>query len=146
MVRDSSRKQILKEYEESLRRLNTDYVNLYQVHAYDEKTPIGETAETLAELLEQGKIGAIGVSNYDTAQVAEFARNAPLHTIQPPYNIIMRDIENSILPHAQPWRHNLQASLLGASDRKVRLWPPIPRRGFEKRQSSFSRLRPEPNT
>ncbi len=105
MVRDSSRKQILKEYEESLRRLNTDYVDLYQVHAYDEKTPIGETAETLTELLEQGKIGAIGVSNYDTAQMAEFARNAPLHTNQPPYNIIMRDIEDSILPHCR--MHNL---------------------------------------
>ena len=105
MIHDSSRNQILKEYDESLRRLDTDYVDLYQVHAHDEKTPIRETAETLAELLEQGKIRAIGVSNYDAEQMAEFARYAPIHTNQPPYNIIMRDIEDSVLPHCRT--HNI---------------------------------------
>ena len=101
MIRDSSRSQILKEFEESLRRLNTDYVDLYQVHAFDEKTPIQETAETLAELLSEGKIRAIGVSNYDSDQMKEFARYAPLHSNQPPYNILMREIELDLLPHCQ---------------------------------------------
>lgn len=101
MIRDSSRSQILKEFEESLRRLNTDYVDLYQVHAYDEKTPIQETAETLLELLSGGKIRAIGVSNYTSAQMKEFARYAPLHSNQPPYNILMRDIELDLLPHCR---------------------------------------------
>ncbi len=99
LMRDSSRKRILEQIEESLRRLNTDYIDLYQVHAPDEDTPFEETAITLAELKEQGKIRAIGVSNYDVAQMKSFADHAPLHSDQPPYNLLIRDIEAEILPH-----------------------------------------------
>ncbi len=101
LLRDSSRKRVLEQVEESLRRLNTDYIDLYQVHAPDEETPFEETATTLAELKEQGKIRAIGVSNYDAAQMEEFARHAPLHSDQPPYNPLIRDIEAEILPHCR---------------------------------------------
>ncbi len=96
---DSSRKRVLAQIEESLRRLNTDYVDLYQVHAPDENTPFEETAATLAELKSQGKIRAIGVSNYDVVQMKRFARHTPLHSDQPPYNPLIRDIEVEILPY-----------------------------------------------
>lgn len=101
MIRDSSRAQILQEVEESLRRFNTDYIDLYQVHAYDQITPIEETAQTLAELKAQGKIRAVGVSNYNVAQMETFARHAPLHSDQPPYNMLMRDIEKAMVPYCQ---------------------------------------------
>ena len=101
LLRDSSRKRILEQVEESLRRLNTDYIDLYQVHAPDEDTPFEETAVTLAELKAQGKIRAIGVSNYDVAQMKSFADHAPLHSDQPPYNPLIRDIEAEILPHCR---------------------------------------------
>ena len=98
---DSSRKRILEQVEESLRRLNTDYIDLYQVHAPDVNTPFEETAATLGELKEQGKIRAIGVSNYDVPQMKSFARNAPLHSDQPPYNPLKREIEAEILPYCR---------------------------------------------
>ncbi len=101
LLRDSSRKRILEQVEESLRRLNTDYIDLYQVHAPDEDTPFEETAATLAELRSQGKIRAIGVSNYDAGQMKSFADHAPLHSDQPPYNPLIRDIEAEILPHCR---------------------------------------------
>jgi len=101
LVRDSSRDRILEQFEESLRRLNTDYIDLYQVHAPDENTPFEETAVTLAELKEQGKIRAIGVSNYNTSQMKTFCQHAPLHSDQPPYNLLIRDIEKDILPHCR---------------------------------------------
>ena len=105
LLHDSSRKRILEQVEESLRRLNTDYIDLYQVHAPDENTPFEETAATLAELKEQGKIRAIGVSNYDVAQMKSFARHAPLHSDQPPYNPLKREIEAEILPYCR--RHRI---------------------------------------
>lgn len=101
MIRSSSRAQILQELEESLHRLNTDYIDLYQVHAYDQDTPIEETAQTLVELKAQGKIRAVGVSNYNVSQMEIFAQHTPLHADQPPYNMIMRDIEKDIVPHCQ---------------------------------------------
>ena len=101
LLKDSSRKRILEQVEESLRRLNTDYIDLYQVHAPDEDTPFEETAVTLAELKAQGKIRAIGVSNYDAAQMKSFAEHAPLHSDQPPYNPLIRGIEAEVLPHCR---------------------------------------------
>ena len=101
LLKDSSRKRILEQVEESLRRLNTDYIDLYQVHAPDEDTPFEETAVTLAELKAQGKIRAIGVSNYDVEQMKSFAQHAPLHSDQPPYNPFIRDIEAEVLPHCR---------------------------------------------
>lgn len=99
MVRNSSREQIIQEVEESLRRLNTDYIDLYQVHAHDPDTPVEETAQTLADLKTQGKIRAVGVSNYDVPCMEAFALHAPLHSNQPPYNMIMRDIEEAVVPY-----------------------------------------------
>jgi aryl-alcohol dehydrogenase-like predicted oxidoreductase len=98
--RNSTRQRILREIEDSLRRLQTDYVDIYQVHWPDSVTPIEETARTLRELYEQGKIRAIGVSNFSPQQMARFESVAPLHTIQPPYNLFEREIEGDVLPFA----------------------------------------------
>ena len=98
--RNSTRQRILKELEDSLRRLQSDYIDIYQVHWPDSLVPIEETAETLRELYEEGKIRAIGVSNYSPEQMERFEAAAPLHTIQPPYNLFEREIERDVLPYA----------------------------------------------
>ncbi|NVN39399.1 aldo/keto reductase [Ameyamaea chiangmaiensis] len=97
--RDSTPARIRQEIEESLRRLKTDYIDLYQVHWPDDKTPIAETAETLAALVREGKVRALGVSNYSVEQMETFAAHAPLATAQPPYNLFERGIEADILPY-----------------------------------------------
>jgi aryl-alcohol dehydrogenase-like predicted oxidoreductase len=98
--RNSTRQRILQELADSLRRLQTDYVDIYQIHWPDPFVPIEETAATLRELYEQGKIRAIGVSNYSPAEMARFRGVAPLHAIQPPYNLFEREIEGDVLPFA----------------------------------------------
>lgn len=97
--RNSTRERILKEIEDSLHRLQTDYIDIYQVHWPDPFVPIEETAGTLRELYEQGKIRAIGVSNYSPEEMERFRTIAPLHTIQPPYNLFEREIERNVLPY-----------------------------------------------
>ncbi len=99
--RNASRDRILKEVEDSLQRLGTDYIDIYQVHWPDHNTPFKETAETLQELHEQGVIRAIGVSNHSPEQMDEFRQHAPLHVDQPPYNLFERGIENDVLPYCQ---------------------------------------------
>jgi aryl-alcohol dehydrogenase-like predicted oxidoreductase len=110
--RNSTRPRILKELEDSLRRLQTDYIDIYQVHWPDPLVPIEETAATLCEIWEQGKIRAIGVSNYSPEQMQRFQAIAPLHTIQPPYNLFEREIERDILPYA--FRHGVTTLTYGA--------------------------------
>jgi len=98
--RNSTHQRILRELEDSLRRLQTDYIDIYQVHWPDPLVPTGETAATLRDLYEQGKIRAIGVSNHSPEEMARFETTAALHTIQPPYNLFEREIENDVLPYA----------------------------------------------
>jgi aryl-alcohol dehydrogenase-like predicted oxidoreductase len=98
--RNSSPERIRKEVEDSLRRLRTDHIDLYQVHWPDPRVPIQETAGALARLLKEGKIRAIGVSNYSPAQMSEFRKVAPIHAVQPPYNLFEREAENGVLPYA----------------------------------------------
>jgi aryl-alcohol dehydrogenase-like predicted oxidoreductase len=98
--RNSTRQRILQELEDSLRRLQTDYIDIYQVHWPDSRVPVEETADTLHELYEQGTIRAIGVSNYSPEEMERFRAIAPLHTIQPPYNLFEREIERDVLPYA----------------------------------------------
>jgi len=98
--RNSTRRRILHEFEDSLRRLQTDYIDIYQVHWPDPLVPIEETAATLRGLYEQGKIRAIGVSNHSPDQMTRFESAVPLHTIQPPYNLFEREIERDVLPYA----------------------------------------------
>ena len=70
------------------------------MHWPDPLVPIEEVARTLRELYEQGKIRAIGVSNYSPEEMARFEAIAPIHTIQPPYNLFEREIERDVLPYA----------------------------------------------
>jgi aryl-alcohol dehydrogenase-like predicted oxidoreductase len=99
--RNASRARILAEIDASLKRLRTDHIDIYQVHWPDPKTPIAETADAMRSLLEQGKIRAIGVSNFSIAQMEEFRIVAPLHVVQPPYNLFERAIEADILPYCR---------------------------------------------
>ena len=101
VFRNASRARILQEIEDSLRRLRTDYIDLYQVHWPDPLVEIEETAEVMRTLLEQGKIRAIGVSNFSVAQIEQFRRVAPLHVLQSPYNLFERGIESDILPYCR---------------------------------------------
>jgi aryl-alcohol dehydrogenase-like predicted oxidoreductase len=110
--RNASPARIRKEVEESLRRLRTDYIDLYQVHWPDPLVPIQETAEALAGLLKEGKIRAIGVSNYSAAQMAEFRKAAPIHSVQPPYNLFEREAEGEVLPYAA--QHDIAVLCYGA--------------------------------
>ena len=98
--RNSTRERILREVKDSLGRLQTDYIDIYQVHWPDPLVPVEETAATLRELYEQGKIRAIGVSNYSPEEMARFGAVAPLHTVQPPFNLFEREIERDVLPYA----------------------------------------------
>jgi aryl-alcohol dehydrogenase-like predicted oxidoreductase len=99
ITRNGSRERIMREIDDSLRRLRTDYIDVYQVHWPDPKVPIEETADAMQELYEQGKIRAIGVSNFTVEQMKRFCRVAPLHVVQPPYNLFEREIEAEILPY-----------------------------------------------
>jgi aryl-alcohol dehydrogenase-like predicted oxidoreductase len=101
VFRNASRQRITREVEDSLRRLRTDYIDIYQVHWPDPLVPIEETAAAMRSLYEQGKIRAIGVSNFLVAQMDEFRRFAPLHVLQPPYNLFERGIEADILPYCR---------------------------------------------
>ncbi|MFA5960338.1 MAG: aldo/keto reductase [Tatlockia sp.] len=101
VIRNASPKRIQQEVEDSLKRLQTDYIDLYQIHWPDEHTPFEETAHALVSLLESGKIRAIGLSNFSISQIETFLQFAPVHTIQPPYNLFERSIEKDILPFAE---------------------------------------------
>src|ERR1700719_3236399 len=99
--RNGSRARSFKEIDDSLRRLRTDTIDLYQVHWPDPNTPMEETAGAMAELHIAGKIRAIGVSNFSPAQMDPFAAVAPLHVVQPPYNLFERAIEADVFPYAR---------------------------------------------
>src|SRR5262249_29213822 len=97
-VRDGSPARLRWECEESLRRLQTSYVDLLYLHAPDPKTPIRESAAELRRLKEEGKARAVGLSNASLAQMEEFSSECPLAAIQPPYNMLQRDIERDAIP------------------------------------------------
>ncbi len=97
--RNASAARIEKEIEDSLKRLRTDVIDIYQVHWPDPNTPIEETAHALDTLYRAGKIRAIGVSNFSPAQMEAFRKVAPLHTAQPPYNLFEREAEADVLPY-----------------------------------------------
>ena len=101
VFRNSSKARIMKEINDSLRRLKTDYIDIYQIHWPDPLVPIEQTAATMYQLYKQGKIRAIGVSNYSLEQLNLFRQAAPLHTVQPPYNLFERGVERDVLPYCR---------------------------------------------
>jgi aryl-alcohol dehydrogenase-like predicted oxidoreductase len=101
VFRNSSRKRIFKEIDDSLRRLKVDYVDVYHIHWPDMKTPFEETAEAMRKLLDDQKILAIGVSNYEIEYMDRFRKEAPVHVNQPPYNMFEREITETQLPYCK---------------------------------------------
>jgi aryl-alcohol dehydrogenase-like predicted oxidoreductase len=110
--RNASAARIRKEIEDSLKRLQTDAIDIYQVHWPDPNTPIEETASALDELYRAGKIRAIGVSNFSPAQMDAFRAIAPLHTAQPPYNLFEREVEKDVLPYTR--KHQIAVLAYGS--------------------------------
>jgi aryl-alcohol dehydrogenase-like predicted oxidoreductase len=96
--RNASPKTIPIECERSLQRLGVDVIDLYQVHWPDTSTPVEDTMAALVKLKDQGKIRAIGVSNYDATWIKKAAAAGPLASLQPPYSVVQRKIEKEILP------------------------------------------------
>ena len=93
--------RLRKEFEDSLRRLGTEYVDLYQIHWPDTTLPVERAAEVLRTLYEEGRIRAIGVSNFSAAQMEAFRNIAPLHSNQPPYNLFERAVDDEVLPYCR---------------------------------------------
>ena len=98
VFRNSQPARLASELEDSLRRLQTDYIDIYFVHWPDPQVPFEETARLMQALLDDGKIRAIGVSNYDVEQMKAFQTAAGLHVCQPPYNIFERGVEKGMIP------------------------------------------------
>ena len=100
----NSRKHIMAAVEGSLRRLGTDYIDLYQLHGYDRNTPIDETLSALDDLVHSGKVRYIGCSNFLTYQLvraigrSETLRLSRFDSVQPRYNLLFRQIEREMLP------------------------------------------------
>lgn len=101
IYRDGTKERILSELDESLNRLQTDYLDVYFVHWPDPAIPIEETAEAMKTHYEQGKIKAIGVSNFSVDQMKSFQQIAPIHAVQPPYNLFERGAEEDIFPYSK---------------------------------------------
>jgi aryl-alcohol dehydrogenase-like predicted oxidoreductase len=107
----SSRKHVMKACEDSLRRLDTDYIDLYQMHRYDDTVPLEETLGTLNDLVRQGKVRYVGVSNWTASQIAEACAIVAARgferivSLQPQYSILTRDIEVEIVGVCQ--RHGI---------------------------------------
>ncbi|MBA1145682.1 aldo/keto reductase [Ectothiorhodospiraceae bacterium WFHF3C12] len=110
--REATRARVKQEVDDSLRRLRTDYIDIYQVHWPDPLTPLEETAHALQELLEAGKIRAVGVSNFSPEQMGSMREFGGLHTNQPPYNLFERQIEKDVLPYCA--RHGIATITYGA--------------------------------
>lgn len=95
----SSPKSIIEECENSLRRLQTDYIDLYQAHWPDSTTPVSQTMEAMIKLKEQGKIREGGVCNYSVSQLSKAQETFNLASDQVPYSMILREIEKDLVPY-----------------------------------------------
>jgi aryl-alcohol dehydrogenase-like predicted oxidoreductase len=100
LVRDSSPRWLQRDAEESLHNLGVDHVDLYQVHWPDPEVPFAETASALRELVDEGKVRHVGVSNFSDEQMEELSRELPVETVQPPYHLFRRQVEEDVLPYA----------------------------------------------
>ena len=100
----ASKESVMKECEDCLRRLQTDYIDLFQIHWHNSVTPQSETMEAIIRLQEQGKIRAAGVCNYTADWVNEAAETYTLAALQNPYSMVLKNIENDIVPYAL--KHN----------------------------------------
>jgi aryl-alcohol dehydrogenase-like predicted oxidoreductase len=96
---NARKEDVIWECEQSLRRLGTDYIDLYQCHRRDHTTPVEETMEAVAKLIEDGKVRHAGVSNFTVEEIAAARTVVPIISDQPPYSMVKRDIEKDVLPY-----------------------------------------------
>lgn len=96
----AGKESIVKECEDSLKRLGTDYIDLYQIHWPDSTTAIQETMEAVAQLIKDGKVRYAGVCNYNASQMAEAQQWIPLVSNQVPYSMVKRGIEKELVPYS----------------------------------------------
>ena len=101
ITKNATRRSILEEIDQSLKRLDTDYIDLYQVHWPDIKTSQEETMETLLEVQEQGKVKVIGVSNYSVEQMKAIMKSGKIESLQPDYSLLNRSIEKEVVPYCE---------------------------------------------
>lgn len=99
IYRYASKDSVIEECHNSLKRLNMDYIDLYQLHWPDETTPMEETFEGIQRLVEQGKVRYVGVSNLTPQQLDTVEHTFPVVSIQMPYNMLDRKIEEDIIPY-----------------------------------------------
>jgi aryl-alcohol dehydrogenase-like predicted oxidoreductase len=99
--RNASPARIQQEIDQSLERLGLDYIDLYQIHWPDSKTPFETSMETMLRLQETGKIRYIGVSNFSREQIMACQHAGQVHSLQPPYNLFEREAEKELLPFCQ---------------------------------------------
>lgn len=97
----AAKESIIKECEDSLKRLGTDYIDLYQIHWPDKTTAIEETMEAVDQLIQQGKVRYAGVCNYNVPLLEEAAKYIPLVSNQVPYSMMRRDIEKDVVPYCR---------------------------------------------
>lgn len=155
--KDGTPERLQSECEESLRRLNTDYIDLHYLHAPDPKVPLTDSAGALKRLLESGKIRSVGVSNFTLSQLAEFHAICPISAYQPHYNMLQREIESTQLPwcienhvSVMVYWPLLKGLLAGKLPRDYQFDPKDGRRKYpmfageewEKNQDFLDRLRP----
>lgn len=100
-VFNSNPENIRKEVEDSLRRLQTDYIDLYQIHWPDPKTEIDKSWEMMAQLKAEGKVKFIGVSNYKKELLERCMKIEHVQSLQPPYSMLVRDYEKEVLPYCK---------------------------------------------
>ncbi|MES1951304.1 oxidoreductase [Salinisphaera sp. S4-8] len=112
VARNATKNRILKEADDSLRRLDTDYIDLLQIHWPDPNVDMYETASAMATLREQGKIRAVGVSNFTPEQLDAFSEVTTIDVVQNPYNLFERQIDEDVLPWAR--EHDTRLLAYGA--------------------------------
>ena len=112
VFRNCSPDFIRRNVADSLKNLQTDYLDILYIHWPDPLEPFEETGRLLGEFLKEGKIRAIGVSNYSPEQIEAFQRGGPLHLVQPPYNLFERAIEADLMPFCK--KNNVALMTYGA--------------------------------
>jgi len=105
----SGKESVIKECENSLRRLGTDYIDLYQIHWPDVTTPIDETMEAVGKLIKEGKVRYAGVCNFDVSLLKEASKYLNIISNQVPYSMLRRDIEDELVPHVISQKQSILA-------------------------------------
>jgi aryl-alcohol dehydrogenase-like predicted oxidoreductase len=117
IYRNATKKNIIRECDNSLKRLRTDYIDLYQCHWRDHTTAVEETMEALEQLIKDGKILAAGVSNFTAEEIEAGRKVVPIASVQPPYSMVLRDIEVELLPYCR--RNNVGVIVYSPMQRGV---------------------------